>query len=384
MRKRRTQAALRNENACSINARRWSIVPPNSQAFHLEPEDRNQKCKKWFGKDLGNEDIRNYMPCYVRNQRNKKTLHSDNASRHFKHVNANSERSRSRRNPINKKKKKPSHLSNAPLKNFHQTERRKKPAREKNNLNRTHFNRKIKSQYARVIQQWSLGLGSPRTVDRHAPYTPYIPALRWSNRYHADRSRRSPRANKSPLRYRAYYYYLSTVRWWRAVARHYRLARALVPTNTPLSSAARSALSPTNRDEVCEREREGERGISWSQRRQTAVAITFGGALAGEGGGDSSFRGIDDSSIVEGSHLRLLFGRDVVQRSVHECCGGESSRKEASPLNIWVRKFEVWKVEVIKGGSVWWFISSSSSCKEGGIFLDHLLSGLRLIFGSIF
>lgn len=118
------------------------------------------------------------------------------------------------------------------------------------------------------------------------------------------------------------------------MARHYRLARALVPTNTPLSSAARSALSPTNRDEVCEREREGERGISWSQRRQTAVAITFGGALAGEGGGDSSFRGIDDSSIVEGSHLRLLFGRDVVQRSVHECCGGESSRKEASPLNI--------------------------------------------------
>lgn len=101
MRKRRTQAALRNENACSINARRWSIVPPNSQAFHLEPEDRNQKSG-----DLGNEDIRNYMPCYVRNQRNEETLHSDNASRHFKHVNANSERSRSRRNPINKKKKK--------------------------------------------------------------------------------------------------------------------------------------------------------------------------------------------------------------------------------------------------------------------------------------
>lgn len=220
------------------------------------------------------------MHCYVRNQRNEETLHSDNASRHFKHVNANSERSRSRRNPINKKKKKPSHLSNAPLKNFHQTERRKKPAREKNNLNRTHFNRKIKSQYARVIQQWSLGLGSPRTVDRHAPYTPYIPALRWSNRYHADRSRRSPRANKSPLRYRAYYYYLSTVRWWRAVARHYRLARALVPTNTPLSSAARSALSPTNRDEVCERERGRERNqlvpttansrcdhVRWSARR---------------------------------------------------------------------------------------------------------------------
>lgn len=116
---------------------------------------------------------------------------------------------------------------------------------------------------------------------------------------------------------------------------------ALPPRSCPRSykypviiGGALGVITHQQRRGVREREREGERGISWSQRRQTAVAITFGGALAGEGGGDSSFRGIDDSSIVEGSHLRLLFGRDVVQRSVHECCGGESSRKEASPLNI--------------------------------------------------
>lgn len=77
---------------------------------------------------------------------------------------------------------------------------------------------------------------------------------------------------------------------------------------------------------------ERERNQLWS--RTTLVATTCRG-----GGGDSSFRRIDDSSIVEGSTWgedgsRRFFGKDVVHGEWMMGCGGESSRKEASPLNI--------------------------------------------------